>query len=373
MTTTIALPRHSVVLILGRRKDDGAMARLADRVPAVASPWNVMKPDASLELLHETLKGDQAVRVVMVNSNGKARRRVASAAKKRGCVPIAIRLPGAEEMENDEGYARVIDLATEADVDFQIVGMPSDMGHHEGPFDFIGDIHGCFVEFMRLLVMLGYVDDLTGLPQRHPQRRTLVLLGDLTDRGPGSLPVLYMVRALETYGALRVLGNHDDKLAKWLMGREVLIRAGIETSIAEMEHLSTDERMELGAWLFEAEPHLILDGGRVVAAHAGISRELQGRHTSGARSFALYGKTTGRVDEDGRPEVVDWTDDYDGDAVVVHGHVVHPRPRIVGNVVAIDTGCVFGGSLTAYRWPERHFVEVKAVATHWVDDGRETA
>ncbi|RZK78718.1 MAG: hypothetical protein EOO66_30695, partial [Methylobacterium sp.] len=107
MKTTIALARHSVVLILGSKRNADAMTKLADRIPAAAAPWDVQKPDDALALLHAALKSDGPVRVCMVNSNGKARRQVASAAKKRGAIPIAIRLPGAETMATDEGYAQV--------------------------------------------------------------------------------------------------------------------------------------------------------------------------------------------------------------------------------------------------------------------------
>lgn len=358
--TKIALPRHSVVLILGHPKDRGDLARLADRVPAISSPWDVNKPDPSQTALHEALAVGEPVRVVMQRSHAKGRKMVAAGARKRGAVAIALRLPGAEEIGADEGYAQVVDVTDIDAIAFEIVPMPCDLSAMEGSFDFVGDVHGCFVELMLLLTLLGYVDELTGLPQRHPDGRTLVLLGDLTDRGPANLAVLRMVRALETFGALRILGNHDEKLARWLGGKNVRIAAGLAGTIAELEVLPEDERREMGAWLGSAEPHLIFDGGRVIAAHAGIDEANQGRRTSGARSFALYGKVTGGLDEDGHPEAEDWALDYAGDAVVVHGHVVHPEPRVVGNVVAIDTGCVFGGSLTAYRWPEQDFMSVPA-------------
>lgn len=374
MKTTIALARHSVVLILGNRRQGEPMARLADRMSAVSAPWDVQKPDEGLARLHDALKGDGPVRVCMFNSNGKARRQVASAAKKRGAIPIAIRLPGAETMAADEGYAQIIDLAADTDPEFVIVPMPSDLRRITGAFDLVGDVHGCFIEMMDLLTRLGYVDELTGLPQRHPQGRRLVMLGDLTDRGPMNLAVLRMVRLLEQYGAIRILGNHDEKLAKWLKGRDVRIAAGLMETIAELELLDDEERRDMGEWLGSAQPHVMLDGGALVAAHAGISADLQGRHTSGARSMALYGKVTGGLDENGHPEAEDWALDYDGDAVVVHGHVVHPEPRIVGNVVAVDNGCVFGGKLTAYQWPERTFVSVAARETYWcpADDVIET-
>lgn len=365
----IALPDQSVVLVVGdSKRRPGEIAAVCDRIGGVSCPWDVMKPDASLEALHEALDGRDVVRVAMARAHPKARTQVATAARKRGFVSVAVQLPGAEPIGADERYDQVHVVADPAAVTFGRVRMPHDLSAITGGIDFVADVHGCRDELVELLARLGHVDGSTGLPQAHPEGRTLVLLGDLTDRGPDSLGVLTLVRALETFGAVRVLGNHDEKLARWMSGKKVREEAGIVTTIAEISHLGEEELRELGAWLRSAEGHLVFDGGRVIAAHAGIEEKHQGRRTAGARSFALYGKVTGGLDADGHPEAEDWALDYAGEAVVVHGHVVHAEPRVVNNVVAIDTGCVFGGSLTAFRWPERDFVSVPARRTHWESD-----
>lgn len=162
-----------------------------------------------------------------------------------------------------------------------------------------------------------------------------------------------------------MLGNHDEKLSRWLEGRQVRIAAGLAGTISEMETLSAEERAEIGAWISSAQTHLLLDGGDLVVAHAGLAERHHGRHTNSARSFALYGDATGLLDDDGTPIAVDWALEYEGAATVVHGHVVYREPRIVDKVVAVDTGCVFGGRLTAYRWPERDFVSVPARAVYF--------
>ena len=82
------------------------------------------------------------------------------------------------------------------------------------------------------------------------------------------------------------------------------------------------------------------------------------------REFALYGETTGETDEFGLPVRFNWAAEYRGKAAVVYGHTPVPDPEWLNNTVCIDTGCVFGGSLTALRWPEREFVSVKAHATY---------
>ncbi len=84
-----------------------------------------------------------------------------------------------------------------------------------------------------------------------------------------------------------------------------------------------------------------------------------------ARGFALYGATTGELDEYGLPVRVDWAREYSGDAHVVYGHMAVNQALWVNRTICIDTGCVFGGQLTALRWPERELVEVGAMETYY--------
>jgi len=363
----IPLPAHSVVLIVGGRR--APLAEVADRVPAsAAAPWNVQKPDASLELLHGTLGTASIVRVCMADSNGKARRAVASAAHRRGMRCICIRLPGAAVFDAaDERIDTAYDIAAPGDVSFRIVPMPSDRTELAGPFDIVGDVHGCRDELMELLGLLGHLDE-DGEIRRHPDGRIPVLLGDLTDRGPDSKGTLEIARRLTEIGGIVIRGNHDDKLHGWLRGKDVEVKAGLDMTIQQLSDTTQEWRLDMAAWIGTLESHLMLDGGRLAVAHAGIDEEHQGRHTRGAWSMGLYGRPVKggtELDEHGFPLREDWALTYAGSATVVHGHVVHDEPRIVGNVVAIDTGCVHGGRLTAYRWPEREFVSVQARAVHF--------
>lgn len=358
----IPLPAHSVVLIVGGRR--APLAEIADRVPAsAAAPWNVQKPDASLELLHATLGTASIVRVCMADSNGKARRAVASAAHRRGMKCVCVRLPGAAVFDPvDEKIDAVYDVAVPGDASFRIVPMPSDRTGLAGPFDIVGDVHGCRDELMELLDLLGHVDE-NGELRRHPEGRIPVLLGDLTDRGPDSRGTLENARRLTEIGGLVIRGNHDDKLLGWLRGKDVEVKAGLDMTIQQLSGTTPEWRRDMADWIATLESHLMLDGGRLAVAHAGIDEEHQGRHTRGAWSMGLYGRPVKggtELDEHGFPMREDWALTYTGSAVVVHGHVVHAEPRIVGSVVAIDTGCVHGGRLTAYRWPEREFVSVPA-------------
>src|SRR6185312_3361719 len=112
------------------------------------------------------------------------------------------------------------------------------------------------------------------------------------------------------------------------------------------------------AFLESRPDHLVLDGGRLVVAHAGLREELQGRSSSRVRGFALYGDTTGEKDEHGLPIRRDWAAEYRGRALVAYGHTPAERPAWAGNAVNLDTGCVFGGMLSALRYPERETISV---------------
>ena len=105
--------------------------------------------------------------------------------------------------------------------------------------------------------------------------------------------------------------------------------------------------------------HYVLDDGRLVVAHAGLKEEMQGRGSGAVREFALYGDTTGETDEFGLPVRFNWAADYRGTAMVVYGHTPVPEPEWLNNTIDVDTGCVFGGRLTALRYPERELVSVR--------------
>ncbi|TCP22317.1 protein phosphatase [Scopulibacillus darangshiensis] len=228
-------------------------------------------------------------------------------------------------------------------------------------FDIIGDIHGCFDEFKRLTEELGY--DWTNDCPQHPENRQLVFLGDLTDRGPRSLKVVEVVYQLvKSQAALYVPGNHCNKLYRFMLGRPVQVKHGLETTVAELNHLNQKERKKahhMFMWLYEKAPiYLTLEDGRLVIAHAGIREDYIGKTSKKVESFVLYGDTTGQKDERGLPERRDWAKHYRGAAWIVYGHTPVQKPRWKNRTVNIDTGCVFGGKLTALRYPEMATVSV---------------
>jgi len=229
-----------------------------------------------------------------------------------------------------------------------------------GPFDIVGDVHGCGDELDALLDLLGYEIGDDGV-RRHPEGRRAVFVGDLVDRGPRVVHVLKTVMEMVGAGsALAVPGNHDVKLVKALRGRNVQVKHGLETSLADLEGETPELRERVAAFLDGLVSHYVFDGGTLVVAHAGLKEAYHGRSSGRVREFALYGDTTGENDELGLPVRLDWAGEYRGKASVVYGHTPVARPAWVNNTVNLDTGCVFGGALTALRWPERQLVQVPA-------------
>lgn len=266
-----------------------------------------------------------------------------------------------------EGFRHVFVLdEAQAEAVESIVREPlwNDRRHEHGPFDVIGDVHGCGDELDALLDALGYLPGEDGV-RRHPEGRKAVFVGDLVDRGPRIVHVLATAMAMvEAGSALAVPGNHDIKLVKALRGRDVRITHGLDRSLAELEAETPELRTRIAEFLDKLVSHYVLDGGALVVAHAGLKEELQGRGSGAVREFALYGETTGETDEFGLPVRYNWAAEYRGKAAVVYGHTPVPEPEWLNRTINIDTGCVFGGRLTALRWPERELVSVPARHTY---------
>ncbi|AZB42386.1 bis(5'-nucleosyl)-tetraphosphatase PrpE [Bacillus sp. FJAT-42376] len=227
--------------------------------------------------------------------------------------------------------------------------------------DIIGDVHGCFQELNDLLEKLGYQEQ-NGVPV-HPEGRKLSFAGDLTDRGPASLQVIEKTAAIvKSEHGFYSPGNHCDKLYRYFKGNKVQIKHGLETTVAELERLSERERNKIRDTfmnLFEQAPiYQVLDNGKLIVAHAGIQEKDIGRYTNRIREFVLYGDVTGRLMENGLPERGDWALQYKGDPLIVYGHTPVKKPRQMNRTINIDTGAVFGGHLTALRYPEEEIVSV---------------
>jgi len=223
------------------------------------------------------------------------------------------------------------------------------------PYDLVGDVHGCRSELETLLAKLGW----DGV--HHPERRTAVFVGDLVDRGPDTPGVLRLVMRMVAAGtALCVQGNHEAKLVRALLGAHVRVAHGLGQSLDQLEEQPAEFRERAVSFMAGLPTQLVLDEGRLVVAHAGLREDLHGIDSGRARSFALYGDTTGRSDEYGLPVRLPWQRDYRGEARVVYGHTPVAAAEWVNNTLCLDTGVVFGGRLTALRYPELEIVDVPA-------------
>ncbi|GAA3081639.1 polynucleotide kinase-phosphatase [Streptosporangium carneum] len=237
----------------------------------------------------------------------------------------------------------------------------SDRRELAGPFDIIGDVHGCRVELETLLRTLGWRIDPDGTGATHPEGRTAVFVGDLVDRGPDSPGVLRLVMGMVGAGtALCVSGNHEQKLVHALNGRKVRVAHGLQESLDQLAAEPEEFRAAALTFMDGLISHYRLDGGKLVVAHAGLKEAYHGRASGRVRSFALYGETTGETDEYGLPVRYPWAREYRGRAMVVYGHTPVPETEWVNNTICLDTGAVFGGRLTALRYPEREIVSVPA-------------
>jgi protein phosphatase len=281
------------------------------------------------------------------------------------------------KMLRKEGFRHVFVLHSPEEIDaatIERVPLWNDRTGEHGPFDLIGDVHGCADELKTLLGKLGYEPAvfipggpslISGPVYAHPKGRKAVFVGDLVDRGPRILETLRIVATMVDFGsALCVPGNHDAKLLRKLEGRDVQLTHGIAASLAEIDALPESIRphfvRDLAKFLTGLVSHYVLDDGKLVVAHAGMKAEMQGRGSRQVRDFALYGETTGETDEFGLPVRLNWASEYRGQAMVVYGHTPVFEPEWLNRTVNVDTGCVFGGKLTALRYPEKEFVSVPA-------------
>jgi protein phosphatase len=270
-----------------------------------------------------------------------------------------------------EGFRYVTELdspETIAAVEIEREPLWVDRRGDHGPFDIVGDIHGCLDETLDLLTTLGYAvavgaadDGGRRFAVEPPDGRRAIFLGDLTDRGPDAPGVLRLVMDMVDAGmAMCLPGNHDEKLLRKLKGRNVRINHGLDLTLEQLETEPPGFAERVIQFLDGLISHYVLDDGRLVVAHAGLTEPLQGRASKAVRDFALYGDVTGETDDIGLPVRRDWAAEYRGSAMVVYGHSAVADAEWLNNTIDIDTGCVFGGRLTALRYPERELISVPA-------------
>lgn len=267
----------------------------------------------------------------------------------------------------DEGFAGV--LPVNADSVIQIGTTPN----RTAPgWDVIGDVHGCLNELLDLLHALGYqlvYDDVGRTGFRHPEGRRLAFVGDLTDRGPFNLGVLRVAKFLLDDGHVIVRGNHDHKLLRALKGNKITVGNGLAGTLKELEAVTQETRTGFQQ-LLEQLPYYARLGisgelgefREIVVAHAGLQLDSVGRVGRAVESHCIYGEVEGF--ENGIPiRGHRWRTAWAqaGDKHCVFGHTPVDDVDFREHSVNIDTGCVFGGRLTALRFPEYFTISVPAL------------
>ena len=277
----------------------------------------------------------------------------------------------------DEGFRQIYILKSLEEVDAVLEikreKLYNDKKDETGSFDIIGDIHGCFDELQELLLKLGYTVNQGDVTEKNfgfnvfaPENRKVIFVGDLVDRGPDSPNVLRLVMSMVNSGvAFCVPGNHDLKLQKYLNGKSVQLKHGLELTVKQLESETAQFKSTVEKFLYSLISHFVFDNGKLVVAHAGLKEEMQGRGSGAIRSFCMYGETTGEIDDFGLPVRYNWANEYRGKAKVVYGHTPVPEAEWLNKTINIDTGCVFGGKLTALRYPEEELVSVQAKMVYY--------
>jgi protein phosphatase len=272
----------------------------------------------------------------------------------------------------DEGFRQIYILKSLEEVDAVLEikreKLYNDKKDETGPFDIIGDVHGCFDELQELLLKLGYSVNRTDETEKNfgfnviaPENRKVIFVGDLVDRGPDSPSVLRLVMSMVNSGvAYCVPGNHDLKLQKYLNGKQVQLKHGLEVTVKQLETETAQFKSTVEKFLYGLISHYVFDNGKLVVAHAGLKKKCKVVVQVQFVHFCMYGETTGEIDEFGLPVRHNWAKEYRGKAKVVYGHTPVPEAEWLNKTIDIDTGCVFGGKLTALRYPEEELVSVKA-------------
>lgn len=238
---------------------------------------------------------------------------------------------------------------------------PPDLRDLRGPFDIIGDVHGCFAELCELLEKLGCAVDAENFRAKPPDGRTVIFLGDLADRGPDSVKVFRLAMNMAVNNsALCLPGNHENKLLRYLEGLPVRIGKGIKKTIGQLESETPEFIARLKNFLLNQTCHFVLDGGNLVCSHAGLPEQLHGRSSPLVHNFCLFGSPAGESDNNAIAANAEWVKSYRGKALMVYGHFPKLNVAFKNNTIDLDNACVFGGSLASLRYPEIEIVKVKA-------------
>lgn len=199
---------------------------------------------------------------------------------------------------------------------------------------FIGDVHGCAEELETLI---------EAFSPREGDR--LVALGDLINRGPDSLGVLQLIRS---HAIHCLLGNHEQRfLAAWQSGNKDLLKSKDKKTYAR---LADSDFEEILTW-----PHVIhISSLNVLAVHGGFGPGIPWRDqdpflVTHIQVLDSLGRPAKRSDApNGHP----WAEKWNGPEHVVYGHTPRPHPLHHARATGLNTGCVYGYTLTGLSLPD---------------------
>ena len=244
-------------------------------------------------------------------------------------------------------------------------------------FDIIGDIHGCYDEMIMLIKKLGYIEQ-DGL-YKHPEGRRLLSLGDIMSRGPKSLATMdFWYRHIQAGLAYMIDSNHGWKVARWLQGKNVTMKHGDELFVEEFavyaqtygEAQAAALKTTYAAMLLDSPSHYVLTANGVrkaVVTHASIKDHYINKQSKAIRDFCRYGDVQG-TDENGSPIRGEWYMQHNSGETIIWGHEPKLEPMRIKRTINVDQGVVFGGKLTALRYPEETFMFVNALENYAGDD-----
>ncbi|GAA1415520.1 polynucleotide kinase-phosphatase [Glutamicibacter uratoxydans] len=364
---------EALEFVAGKRLEAGLLTVVDATNVQQSARQSLIEVARKHDVLVSAIVLDVPIRLCFERNEQRGRRRVPPGAIERQHKELKRSLKSMRR----EGFARIHVLDTEEQIAQASIlrhKLLNDFRDQTGPFDVIGDVHGCLDELVMLLEKLGYrfEYDAEKNPANavHPQGRRAVFVGDLVDRGPDSVGVLRLVMGMVRSGAaLAVSGNHEDKLVRALRGRNVNLTHGLDQTMDQIQQAGAQLKRDITDFCASLISHLVLDEGKLVIAHAGLIEKYQGRASKRVRAFALYGQVTGEVDEFGLPVRYPWAKDYRGSAAVLFGHTPMTEVAWINNTACLDTGCVFGGQLSAMRYPEREVVAVDALQ-QYAEPGR---
>ena len=377
----IEVPDFCLVLLLG-----SSPVAMADFATRHFRAGEIIGPDLDGDALHATVEHRLARReptaIDITDATADDRTALLRIAKRTFAQPVAIAVLGdgkksearirslreiVQKLQHDG--VRMVHVLREGNA-AEIVRQPlaTDRRDLKGPFDIIGDVHGCTDELETLLQELGYGvtwhDDAgeRRVTVTTPPGRRLIFVGDLVDRGPRTPDALRIVMSVAAAGTgFCVPGNHDAKFVRWLEGHNVTLTHGLDRSVAQMGAEPKSFHQAARSFLGALPSHIWCDGGRLVIAHGGLTADMIGRSTGAVREFCVYGDTDGATDAQGLAVRYHWAADYRGETTIVYGHTPVADAIWLNNTLCLDTGCCFGGKMSALRWPEREIVSVPAL------------